>query len=85
MRKKKDRTNANCLKECDFCSDHIRDAYVAYAKCDTKVHRHCFDTYIHYWASNDDHEVANQAGLSSFIGISTTDYLCAVCQASVHL
>lgn len=86
MRKKKDQSNAKCLTECDLCSDHIRDAYVACAKCHTKVHRHCFDTYIHYWASNDDDEVADQAGgLSSFIGISTTNYLCAVCQAFLHI
>ena len=77
---------AKCLTECDLCSDHIRDAYVACAKCHTKVHRHCFDTYMHYWTSNDDDEVADQArGLSSFIGISTTNYLYAVCQAFLHV
>ena len=83
MRKKKDRTKAKCLIECAHCSDSIRDACVACAKCDTKVHRHCFDTHLsHLWASNDDDEVADQVGWSSSSsGISANEYTCDVCQA----
>ena len=66
MHKMKDRTNVKFFTECAFYSDRIRDACVACAKCDTKVHRHCFDTHHSYiWASNDHNEVADQAGGSS--------------------
>ena len=82
VRRRTKQTNAKCLTECDLCSDHIRDAYVACAKCHTKVHRHCFDTYMHYWTSNDDDEVADQVGgSSSSSGISANEYTCDVCQA----
>jgi len=71
----KDRTNVKFFTECAFYSDRIRDACVACAKCDTKVHRHCFDTHHSYiWASNDHNEVADQAGgSSSSSGISITE------------
>ena len=58
-----------------FYSDRIRDACVACAECDTKVHRHCFDTHHScIWASNDQNEVTDQAGgSSSSSGISITE------------